>query len=155
PLPVWAASAAGPPRRLVVVMLRGAVDGLNVVVPYGDPAYYEARPTIAIAKPGSEDGALPLDGQFGLHPALAALLPLWRDKQLAFIHAAGSPDPTRSHFDAQLYLENGTPGRGTTPDGWMNRLLAALPGPRGPTDAIGTGPTLPYILKGSAAVANL
>ena len=143
--PAWAATAEGGPSRLVVVMLRGAVDGLNVVVPYGDQAYYDMRPSIAIAKPGGEDGALALDGHFGLHPALAGLMPLWQAKQLAFIHASGSPDPTRSHFDAQLFIENGTPGKRTTDDGWMNRLLAALPGARGPTDALAVGPILPFI----------
>jgi uncharacterized protein (DUF1501 family) len=153
--PIWAARADGPPKRMIVVMLRGAVDGLNVVVPYGDSAYYEARPTIAIQKPGAENGALALDGHFGLHPALAPLMPLWTEKKLAFIHAAGSPDPSRSHFDAQLYIENGTPGRGATPDGWMNRLLSSLPGVRTPTDALAIGPTLPYIFKGPVAVANL
>jgi uncharacterized protein (DUF1501 family) len=149
----WAAD--GPPRRLIVIMLRGAVDGLNVVVPFGERAYYEVRPTIAIGRPGTDQGALPLDGHFGLHPALAGLLPLWNEKKLAFVHAAGSPDPTRSHFDAQLFIENGTPGRSTTPDGWMNRLLAALPGPHGPTDAVAVGPTLPRILQGGLPVANL
>jgi uncharacterized protein (DUF1501 family) len=153
--PIWAARADGPPQRLIVVMLRGAADGLNTVVPYAEPAYYEARPTIAIQRPGTENGALPLDEHFALHPALNPLLPLWTDKKLAFIHAAGSPDPSRSHFDAQLYIENGTPGRGATPDGWMNRLLVALPGPRGPTDALSVGPILPQILRGPAAVANL
>jgi uncharacterized protein (DUF1501 family) len=153
--PIWAARADTAPQRLVVVMLRGAVDGLNVVVPYGEPAYYEGRPTIAIQKPGADNGALALDGHFGLHPALAALMPLWNDKKLAFIHAAGSPDPSRSHFDAQQFIENGTPGRAITPDGWMNRTLAALPGPRTPTDALAVGPTLPFILKGPVGVANL
>ena len=151
----WAASAGGDPKRLVVILLRGAVDGLNVVVPYGDNAYADARPTIAIARPGTEGGALPLDGYFGLNPALASLLPLWHDKALAFIHASGSPDPTRSHFDAQLYIENGTPGLKLTSDGWMNRLLAELPGPHGATDAVSVGPTLPQILKGKLPVANL
>jgi uncharacterized protein (DUF1501 family) len=138
-------------------MLRGAVDGLNVVVPYGDEAYYAARPTIAIQKPGAAEGtALALDGHFALHPALAALMPLWQAGQLAFIHAAGSPDPTRSHFDAQLFIENGTPGQRVTADGWMNRLLAAMPGAAGgPTAAVAIGPTLPQILKGRLAVANL
>ena len=98
--------------------------------------------------PGTDQGALPLDSHFGLHPALAGLLPLWNDKKLAFVHAAGSPDATRSHFDAQLYIENGTPGRGTTRDGWMNRLLAVLPEPRAPTAAVSIGPTLSQILKG-------
>jgi uncharacterized protein (DUF1501 family) len=153
--PIWAARADTAPQRLVVVMLRGAVDGLNVVVPYGEPAYYEGRPTIAIQKPGADNGALALDGHFGLHPALAALMPLWTDKKLAFIHASGSPDPSRSHFDAQQFIENGTPGRAITPDGWMNRTLAALPGPRTPTDALAVGPTLPFILKGPVGVANL
>jgi uncharacterized protein (DUF1501 family) len=152
----WAAPAAGGPRRLVVVMLRGAVDGLNVVVPSGEDAYYAARPTIAIAKPGAGgEAALALDGHFALHPALAALLPLWQAKQLAFVHAAGSPDPTRSHFDAQLFIENGTPGTRVGEDGWMNRLLAALPGAHGPTEAVAVGPTLPQILRGKLPVANL
>jgi uncharacterized protein (DUF1501 family) len=151
----WAAAAEGGPKRLIVIFLRGAVDGLNVVVPHADKAYYEARPTIAIGQPAAQFGALPLDGGFGLHPALAGLMPLWTEKKLAFIHAAGSPDPTRSHFDAQLFIENGTPGRKATPDGWMNRLLAKLPAPHGPTDALSIGPTLPQILKGALPVANL
>ena len=153
--PIWAARADEAAQRLVVVMLRGAVDGLNVVVPYGEEAYYATRPTIAIQKPGGQNGALALDGHFGLHPALSSLMPLWTDKKLAFIHAAGSPDPNRSHFDAQQFIENGTPGRPTTPDGWMNRTLAALPGARTPTDALSVGPTLPFILRGSVSVANL
>lgn len=152
----WAAADADAPRRLVVLLLRGAVDGLNVVVPYGEPAYFAARPTIAVGKPDAAEGAaLALDEHFALHPALAGLVPLWQAKQLAFVHAAGSPDPTRSHFDAQLFIENGTPGRRVTPDGWINRLLAALPGPHGPADGLAVGPTLPFILKGKAASANL
>jgi len=152
----WAASGDAGQKRLVIVLLRGAADGLNIVVPYGDEAYYAARPTIAIARPGAENGALALDEHFGLHPALAGLQPLWQAKQLAFVHAAGSPDPTRSHFDAQLFIESGTPGRRGTPDGWMNRLLAALPNAsRGPTEALAVGPTVPQILKGRMPVANL
>jgi len=151
----WAAAADGGPQRLIVILLRGAVDGLNVVVPYADNAYYAARPSIAIARPGEPDGALALDDRFGMHPALASLMPLWRDANLAFIHAAGSPDPNRSHFEAQRYIENGTPGHSTTPDGWMNRLLQALPGPRDPAAALSVGPTLPRILAGTAPVANL
>jgi uncharacterized protein (DUF1501 family) len=150
----WAASAEGGPRRLVVIMLRGAVDGLNVVVPYDDAGYYRARPSIAIARPDKADGALRLDARFGLHPALGGLMPLWRAGELAFIHAAGSPDPTRSHFDAQRYLETGTPGDDATPDGWMNRLLLAFPGAHRPTEAISVGPTLPRILSGKAAATN-
>lgn len=151
----WAAAAGGGPQRLIVILLRGAVDGVNIVVPYAEPAYYAARPTIAIAQPGANDGALPLDDRFGLHPALSGLTALWRARTLAFVHAAGSPDPNRSHFEAQRYIENGTPGCSTTADGWMNRLLQQLPGRRGPTDAISVGPTLPRILSGRAPVANL
>ena len=151
----WAALAGGGPKRLVVIFLRGAIDGINVVIPYDEKAYYDVRPTIAIGRPGTDGGVLPLDSHFGLHPALVRLIPLWTDKALAFVHAAGSPDPTRSHFDAQLFIENGTPGRNATPDGWMNRLLAALPAPHGPTDAVSIGLTLPAILKGRLPVANL
>jgi uncharacterized protein (DUF1501 family) len=152
---VLAANNEGGRKRLIVIFLRGAVDGLNVVVPYDEQRYYESRPSIAIGRPGTEQGALPLDGHFGLHPALGGLLSLWNDKKLAFVHAAGSPEPTRSHFDAQLFIENGTPGHSATPDGWMNRLLAALPGPHGPIDAVSIGHTLPQILKGMLPVANL
>jgi uncharacterized protein (DUF1501 family) len=151
----WAAATDGSERRLIVILLRGAVDGLNVIIPFAEEAYYQERRSIAIAPPGKPDGALALDQHFGLHPALAGLMPLWSDRKLAFIHAAGSPDPTRSHFDAQLYLENGTPGQSATRDGWMNRLLLALPGPRGAADAISIGVTLPRILAGKAAVATV
>src|SRR5215469_12407860 len=150
-----AATAEGGPKRLVVVLLRGAVDGLSVVVPYAERAYHEVRPTIAIGAPGTDQGALPLDDRFGLHPALVGLLPLWNEGKLAFVHAAGSPDATRSHFDAQLFIENGTPGNSTTRDGWMNRLLMVLPGPHAPTDAVSVGPTMPQILRVDLPVANL
>jgi uncharacterized protein (DUF1501 family) len=153
--PAWAGIGDANPKRLIVVLLRGAVDGLSVVIPYGEEAYYRDRQSISIRPPGTPDGSLALDGHFGLHPALASLMPLWADRSLAFVHAAGSPDPTRSHFDAQLYIENGTPGESTTRDGWMNRLLLVLPGPRGATDAIGVGPTVPRILSGKAPVATL
>ncbi len=137
--------------RLIVVFLRGAVDGLNVVPPYGDSAYYEARPTIAIG----QSSIIDLDGRFGLHPALSPLMALWRERSLAFVHACGSPDPTRSHFDAQDFMETATPGNRGTPDGWMNRLLAVLPGPHRTTAALNLGPVVPRILAGRMAVANL
>jgi uncharacterized protein (DUF1501 family) len=138
----------------MVVFLRGAVDGLNLVIPYHESAYYDGRPNIAIPQRG--DGALlDLDGRFGLHPALTNLLPLWREQKLGFVHASGSPDPTRSHFDAQDYMESGTPGKKTTNDGWMNRLLATLPGARTPTQAVSFGPTLPRIFDGKMSVANV
>jgi uncharacterized protein (DUF1501 family) len=154
----WAARAAAGDtsrKRLVVIFLRGAVDGLNVVVPHGEPDYYDARPTIALPRAGGEGGVVNLDGFFGLHPALAALEPRWREGTLAFVHACGSPDPTRSHFDAQDYMESGTPGMKSTADGWMNRVLGALPGQHGPTEALSLGPAVPRILSGRMAVANL
>ncbi|MGH8378319.1 MAG: DUF1501 domain-containing protein, partial [Gammaproteobacteria bacterium] len=146
--------AVGGNRRLIVVFMRGAVDGLNVVVPYADDRYYEARPTIAIPKAGQDSGVSDLDGYFGLHPSLAAVLPLWQNKSMAFVHASGSPDSNRSHFEAQAYMETGTPGVNTS-DGWMNRLLGALPGPHSPTEALSLGPTVPRILSGASAVSNL
>jgi uncharacterized protein (DUF1501 family) len=152
----FAASAQVPSgKRLVVVFLRGAVDGLNVVVPYGEPAYYDARPTIAIQPPGKPDGALDLDGRFGLHPALAPLMPFWKDRSLAFVHATGSTDPNRSHFDAQDYMESGTPGQKDTPDGWMNRTLSHLSGAADSSAALSFGPVLPRILQGPQAVATI
>ncbi len=150
------ATTAHDRRKLVVVMLRGAVDGLSVVAPHAESAYYESREAIALARPGQGEGALlPLDSRFGLHPALGRLMPLWERGQMGFVHASGSPDPTRSHFDAQDYMESGTPGRKSTPDGWMNRLLAQLPGPAAPTRALNMGTTPPRILAGSASVASL
>jgi len=110
-------------KLLIVVFQRGAVDGLNMVVPFGDEDYYRARPSIAIAKPGAADGAINLDGHFGLHPRMAAFKPLWDRGELAIVHAAGSPDTTRSHFDAQDYMESATPGVKSTRDGWLNRYL--------------------------------
>lgn len=142
-------------KRLVVIFLRGAVDGLNVVVPYGDPAYYDGRPTIALPRGGNDGAVLDLDGHFGLNPALGSLMPQWRDGTLAFVHACGSPDPTRSHFDAQDYMESGTPGVKSTPDGWLNRTLAAMPGNHGPTEAISLGAVVPRILSGRMPVANV
>lgn len=155
----WAATGAGtsaPARRkLVVVMLRGAVDGLNVVAPVADANYARLRPTIGLAAPGQEGGALKLDGYFGLHPALAPLLPLWEQRQLAFVHASGSPDSTRSHFDAQDYMESATPGRKSTQDGWMNRLAGLLPGAGAPDRALSIGPLMPRILAGAAPAVNI
>ncbi|MFZ6870755.1 DUF1501 domain-containing protein [Undibacterium sp. Di27W] len=150
-----AATEAATKNKLIVIMLRGAVDGLNVVAPYGDSNYARLRPTIALARPGQTDGAIDLDGYFGLHPALADLQDLWQQKKLAFVHASGSPDFTRSHFDAQDYLESGTPGRKGTTDGWMNRLLGNLPGTTTPTRAVSVGAVMPRILSGTVAASNI
>jgi uncharacterized protein (DUF1501 family) len=121
-----AAQAAQTRRKiLVTIFQRGAVDGLNMVVPFGEKAYYQARPSIAIPQPGKPDGALDLDGFFGLHPRMASLQPYFKRGELAIVNATGSPDPTRSHFDAQDYMESGTPGVKSTRDGWLNRYLHA------------------------------
>jgi uncharacterized protein (DUF1501 family) len=141
-------------KRLMLVFLRGAIDGLNVVVPYNDGNYYENRPSIALPRTG-ESTVVNLDGDFGLNPALDSLTPAWNEGTLAFVHSCGSPDATRSHFDAQDYIESGTPGIKTTPDGWMNRTLAALPGAHQPTEALSLGAVLPRILSGSMPVANI
>lgn len=146
-------------KTLVCVFQRGAVDGLNMVVPYGDPHYYRERPRIAIPSPGRADGALDLDGHFGLHPALAPLHGYYRDGSLAVVHAVGSPDTTRSHFDAQDYMETGTPGVKSTADGWGNRHLAHSREHRDtPFRGVAIGPQLPRALRGPApalAIDNL
>jgi uncharacterized protein (DUF1501 family) len=116
-------SKNGKKKTLITIFQRGAVDGLNVVVPYGDSEYYNLRRSIAVAKPNQADGAINLDGFFGLHPSLKPFESFWKNKQLAVIHSVGSPDNTRSHFDAQDYMEAGTPGVKSTRDGWLNRVL--------------------------------
>ena len=143
-------------KRLVVIFQRGAADGLNIVVPHGEQAYYAMRPSINIPR----NQVIDLDGFFGLHPSLASFQPLWKKRHLAIVHAAGSPDPTRSHFDAQDFMESGTPGVKATEDGWLNRSLRSLPTRAGnsPFRAIALGPSLPRILSGSepaAAVNNI
>src|SRR4030088_3595725 len=133
-------------KRLVVIFQRGAADGLNIVIPHGEPQYYAMRPTINIPRKAVID----LDGFFGLHPSLAAFQPLWQQRHLAIVHAAGSPDPNRSHFDAQDFMESGTPGMKATDDGWLNRSLRNLQhgSPRSPFEAISMGPSIPRILSG-------
>ena len=141
--------AVGPSDRPVLVCLfqRGAVDGLNMIVPYGDPLYYRERPRIAIPAKDLVD----LDGHFGLHPSLTPLKSLWDNKSLAAIHAVGSPDSTRSHFDAQDYMESGTPGIKSTSDGWLNRYCRH---DQEHADtafrAVAFGPQLPRILAGTS-----
>jgi uncharacterized protein (DUF1501 family) len=134
-------------KRLVVIFQRGAADGLNIVVPHAEPQYYAMRPSINIPR----NAVLDLDGHFGLHPALSAFQPLWQQGHLAIVHAAGSPDTTRSHFDAQDFMESGTPGVKATDDGWLNRSLRNLPPEpqTSPFRAISLGPSLPRILSGA------
>lgn len=114
-------------KILVVVFQRGAVDGLNMIVPHGESEYYKIRRNIAVPEPGKDGGALDLDGYFALHPAMRPLLKFWKEKTLAIVHSAGSPDNTRSHFDGQDYMESGTPGFKATRDGWLNRVLRSNP----------------------------
>lgn len=113
----------GKKKILITIFQRGAVDGLNMVVPHGESEYYNLRPTIAVPKPKADGGAIDLDGFFGLHPNLAPLDKFWQSKQLAIIHSSGSPENTRSHFDAQDYIESATPGVKSTRDGWLNRIM--------------------------------
>src|SRR5881296_112977 len=139
-------------KRLVAIFQRGAVDGLNVVVPFGESDYYRARPSIAIARPNSGDSsAIDLDGFFGFNPRLRSLKQLWDARQLAIVHACGSPDSTRSHFDAQDYMETATPGMKNTPDGWLNRYLQArrVEGAT-PFRAVALTSQMPRMLEGPA-----
>ncbi len=139
-----AGGAAG--KRLVVLFQRGAADGLNIVVPHAEQAYYAMRPSIAIPR----QNVIDLDGFFGLHPSMSAFKTLWDQKHLAIVHAAGSPDTTRSHFDAQDYMESGTPGVKSTEDGWLNRAIAGVKEPAAsPFRAVAMGGALPRTLAGS------
>jgi uncharacterized protein (DUF1501 family) len=155
-----AQGATMPGRRvLVAIFQRGAVDGLNVVVPYAENVYYAARPSIAVPRPGSaENAALDLDGFFGLHPSMAPILPYFRDGSAAFVHAAGSPDATRSHFDAQDFMESGTPGIKATRDGFLSRALVSQPRrakPPSPLRAVALSPVLPRALAGAAGAVSM
>lgn len=150
-------------KTLITIFQRGAVDGLNMVVPHGESEYYALRPAIAVARPGgakSGEAAIDLDGFFGLHPSLAPFKPLWDAKRLAIVEAVGSPDNTRSHFDAQDYMEAGTPGVKSTRDGWLNRhLQTRADAPQAsPFRAVSMTKNLPRALQGRApalAISNL
>jgi uncharacterized protein (DUF1501 family) len=147
-------------KVLIVLFQRGAADALNVVVPFGEKNYYKMRPTIAVPRPvsGAANTAIDLDGFFGLHPSLASFKPLWDDGILAPVHAVGSPSNTRSHFDAQDYMESGTPDNKGTPGGWLNRYLAVkgtcdechIGGHTDAFRAVSMTPQTPRILEGSA-----
>jgi uncharacterized protein (DUF1501 family) len=149
-------TAAANHKKLVILFQRGAADGLNIVVPYREPNYYTMRPSIAI----KQNEVINLDGFFGLHPAMASFKPLYDQGHLAIVHAAGSPDTTRSHFDAQDYMESGTPGVKSTEDGWLNRALQAEALATKPTAfrAVALGTQVPRTLQGKVsaiAVNNL
>src|SRR5437764_6912504 len=153
-------SATGRRKTLIAIFQRGAVDGLNVVVPFGEHNYYDLRPNIAVAKPdGGAESAISLDGFFGLHPSLASFKPLWDSKRLAIVHASGSPDNTRSHFDAQDYMESATPGVKSTQDGWLNRYLQAKTDPsKSLFRAVSMTQNMPRAMQGKApalAISNL
>jgi len=136
-------------KQLVVLFQRGAADGLNIVVPFSEQNYYRLRPSIAIPQPkrGGADCAIDLDGYFALHPSLEPLEPLFHKNQIAIVHATGSPDPTRSHFDAQDYMESGTSGK-VTGDGWLNRALPAPGIDTSPLRAVALGNKVARTLRG-------
>jgi uncharacterized protein (DUF1501 family) len=139
-------------KVLVTIFQRGAVDGLNMIVPYGEEWYYKTRPSIGIPRPGAAGGAVDLDGFFGIHPRMSPLADLFKRKELAIVHACGSPDPTRSHFDAQDYMESGTPGVKSTKDGWLNRYLHAHEHAHAtPFRAVSLTQQMPRTLQGTAA----
>jgi uncharacterized protein (DUF1501 family) len=149
--------ARGEPQKkgkiLITIFQRGAADGLNIVVPFAEKAYFDLRPTIAVPAPSSsrERAALDLDGFFAFHPALEPLLPLYKSRHLAIVHAVGSPDNTRSHFDAQDYMESATPGLKSTRDGWLNRyLLTRSDAGATPFRAVSITAAMPRSLQGKA-----
>ncbi|MGH9173143.1 MAG: DUF1501 domain-containing protein [Vicinamibacterales bacterium] len=145
------AEAAGARRRLLIAIFqRGAVDGLNMIVPFGEPEYYRVRPSIAIPRPGRDGAAIDLNGFFGLHPRMAPLKSLWDNRTLAIVHACGSPDSSRSHFDAQDYMESATPGVKSTKDGWLNRYLQVAHEPESPLTAVAMTRQMPRSLQGHA-----
>ena len=150
------AQQVGRGKALVVVFQRGAMDGLNAVIPFKDAAYYSLRQSIAIAEPASgENRAVDLDGFYALHPALAPLKSIYDKGHLAIVHAAGSPDNTRSHFDAQDYMEIGTPGIKSTPDGWLNRYLNEKKKDESPFRGVAVTAQLPRMLAGGAPALTL
>ena len=159
--PAFLVRAAGAQQKgrgkvLVVVFQRGGMDGLNVVIPFKDRAYYQLRPSIAVAEPASgEERAIDLDGFYGLHPALAPLKGIYDKGHLAIVHAAGSPDATRSHFDAQDYMEIGTPGIKSTPDGWLNRCLGENFKSEAPFRGVAMTAQTPRMLSGITPVLTI
>jgi uncharacterized protein (DUF1501 family) len=160
--PFWSATASAQSTQsqssnkkiLVVLFQRGAADGLNSIVPYGDPGYYGLRPTIAIPLPGKPNGCIDLDGHFGLHPSLSALKDLWDKQMFAIVEATGSPDFSRSHFEAQEFMESGTSGV-KTGDGWLNRAMKTTPIPASAFRMVSVGPKLPLTIRGEAMATSV
>jgi uncharacterized protein (DUF1501 family) len=152
----WALAAPQPTdRRMVVILMRGAVDGLSIVTPYREAYYYQARSNIALPPPGQSDGLVDLDGFFGLNPALTPLMPLWQNRTLAFIHASGSPAETRSHFEAQDIMETALLNSAMAKQGWMNGLAQALPDNHSATRTLSFGNVMPKIFQGPGNVATV
>ena len=142
-------------QRLVVVVMRGGLDGLALLPPHGDPRYTASRGRAALPGPGESKGIIDLDGFFGLHPALAPLLPLWKAGELAGVHAMGLPNTERSHFEAQDMLEGGGSSPRAMKTGWLNRALGTLPAASGPPTAVAIGKGVPLILRGEAPVTSI
>src|ERR1700682_1607794 len=148
----FAAGKSARAKQLIAIFQRGAVDGLSVIVPFGEADYYRSRPSIAIPRPNAGDNAaIDLDGFFGFNPRLPSLKPLWDARELAIVHACGSPDSTRSHFDAQDYMETATPGVKSTSDGWLNRYLQTRKADQDTAfRAVALTQQLPRMLQGKA-----
>ena len=149
-----AAAQPNADSRLVLVILRGGLDGLAAVPPYAEPAYAQLRGSLALPKPGAADGALDLDGTFGLHPALTSLHAMYRAREALALHAAATPYRERSHFDAQKVLEAGGTGPSASGGGWLNRALAALDSAGGAPRAVALADSVPLVLRGELAVTS-
>jgi len=148
-LPKFARAANGRDPRLVVVILRGALDGLATVAPIGDPDYADLHGSIALTADGPHP-AIMLDSFFALHPAMPEFARMYRDKHAAVVHAVATPYRDRSHFDGQDVLESGFAGPGRVQSGWLNRALEVLPRGERVTSALAVGPTTPLVLRGAA-----
>ena len=153
-MPRLALGRTGGDARFVLVILRGAMDGLALAPPYGDGGYRRVRGELALDAPGSDQGVLRLDGLFGLHPSLPGLHAACERREALIVHAVASPYRDRSHFDGQDLLESGSGPRGTLRDGWLNRAIAPLGGTLGEETAIALAQTTPYVLRGSRSVTT-
>jgi uncharacterized protein (DUF1501 family) len=152
-LPGLALARANTDKRFVLVILRGGMDGLAAVPPYGESEYRSLRGGLALALPGEDGGMIGLDRRFGLNPALAPLERFWSERQLAIVHAVATPYRQRSHFDGQDLLENGTDDPRAKPEGWLNRAIGLI-GPSKQRLGLAVGQTVPLVLRGSEPVAS-